>query len=90
MLTDAAAYSSGVIVMNTLKRMGAIQVGEVSGQNEVWGESVGPLTLPSGLGTYRVPVSVIRQPRSSLGGLPPDIAWPGAMDDEEGIRAWIG
>ena len=88
-LTDAAAYSSGVIVMNALKFMGAIHVGEVSGHNEVWGESVGPLTLPSGLGTYRIPVSVIRQPRSSLGGLPPDIAWQGAMDDEEEIRAWI-
>ena len=88
-LTDAAAFSSGVVVLNTLKRMGAIHVGEASGQNEVWGESVGPLTLPSGLGTYRVPVSIIRQPRSSRGGLPPDIAWRGAMDDEEGIRAWI-
>ena len=88
-ITDAAAFSSGVVVMNTLKLMGAVQLGEPSGQNEVWGEVVGPLPLPSGLGTYRVPVSIIRQPRSSLGGLPPDIAWPGAMDDDEGIRAWV-
>jgi len=88
-ITDAAAFSSGVVVMNTLKLMGAIHLGEPSGQNEVWGEVVGPLPLPSGLGTYRIPVSIIRQPRSSLGGLPPDIAWPGAMDDEEGIRAWV-
>ena len=88
-LTDAGCFSSCVVVMNTLKRMGAIQVGEASGQNEVYGESVGPFDLPSGLGWYRIPVSIIRQPRSSLGGLPPDVRWPGAMDDDRGLRAWI-
>jgi hypothetical protein len=88
-VTDAGCFSSCVVVMNTLKRMGAIQVGEASGQNEVYGESVGPFDLPSGLGWYRVPASIIRQPRSSLGGLPPDVRWPGAMDDDEGLRAWI-
>jgi hypothetical protein len=88
-VTDAGCFSSCVVVMNTLKRMGAIQVGEASGQNEVYGESVGPFNLPSGLGWYRVPASIIRQPRSSLGGLPPDRPWTGAMDDDAGIRAWI-
>jgi hypothetical protein len=88
-VTDAGCFSSCVVVMNTLKRMGAIQVGEASGQNEVYGESVGPFSLPSGLGWYRVPASIIRQPRSSLGGLPPDIPWPGAMDDDQGLRAWV-
>ena len=88
-VTDAGCFSSCVVVMNTLKRMGAIQVGEASGQNEVYGESVGPFDLPSGLGWYRVPASIIRQPRSSLGGLSPDVRWPGAMDDDEGLRAWI-
>lgn len=88
-VTDAGTFSSSVIVMNTFKRMGAIQIGEPSGQNEVYGESIGPITLPSGLGSYRVPVSIIRQPRDQLGGLPPDVAWTGAMDDEAGIRAWV-
>ena len=88
-LTDAGCFSSGVVVMNTLRRMGAVQVGESCGQNEVFGESVGPINLPSGLGWYRIPVSIIRQPRSSLGGLPPDIPWPGAMDDDKGLRSWI-
>jgi hypothetical protein len=88
-VTDAGCFSSCVVVMNTLKRMGAAQMGEASGQNEVYGESVGPFQLPSGLGWYRIPVSIIRQPRSSLGGLPPDVLWPGAMDDDRGLRAWI-
>jgi hypothetical protein len=88
-VTDAGCFSSCVVVMNTLERMGAIQVGEASGQNEVYGESVGPIDLPSGLGWYRIPVSIIRQPRSSLGGLPPDVPWSGAMDDDQGLRAWI-
>lgn len=88
-LTDAGTFSSSVIVMNVLKRMGAVQVGEPSGQNEVYGESITPPPLPSGLGTYRIPVSIIRQPRRDLGGLPPDHWWPGAMDDDAGLRAWI-
>jgi hypothetical protein len=88
-VTDAGCFSSCVVVLNTLKRMGAIQVGEPSGQNEVFGESVGPFTLPSGLGWYRVPASIIRQPRSSLGGLPPDVRWQGAMDDDAGLHGWI-
>jgi hypothetical protein len=88
-LTDAGCFSSCVVVMNTLKRMGAIQVGEASGQNEVYGESVGPFNLPSSLGWYRIPVSIIRQPRSALGGLPPDIPWSRAMDDDPGLRDWI-
>ena len=88
-VTDAGTFSSSIVVMNTFKRMGAIQVGEPSGQNEVYGESIGPIQLPSGLGSYRVPVSIIRQPRSQLGGLAPDVAWTGAMDDEAGIRAWV-
>lgn len=88
-LTDAGCFSSCVVVMGTLKRMGAIQVGEASGQNEVWGESAGPFNLPSGLGSYRIPVSIIRQPQSALGGLPPYIIWPGRMDDDTGLRTWI-
>lgn len=88
-LTDAGTFSSSIVVMNTFKRMGAIQVGEPSGQNEVYGESIGPIQLPSGLGSYRVPVSIIRQPRSQLGGLAPDVVWTGAMDDEAGVRAWV-
>ena len=88
-LTDAGCFSSGVLVMNTLKHMGAIQVGEASGQNEVYGEGFDGLKLPSGLATYRIPFSIIRQRREDLGGLPPDIAWPGAMDDDEGLRKWI-
>ncbi len=88
-LTDAGAFSSSVVVMNTFKRMGAIQVGEPSGQNEVYAEGVGPLDLPSGLGQYRIPFSIIRQPRSALGGLPPDVWWPGAMDDDKGLERWI-
>ena len=88
-VTDAGTFSSSIVVMNTFKRMGAVQVGEVSGQNEVYAESVGPIQLPSGLGAYRMPVSLIRQPRQDLGGTPPDIGWDGAMDDDAGLRRWI-
>ncbi|WP_375396029.1 S41 family peptidase [uncultured Sphingomonas sp.] len=88
-LTDSGCFSSCVVVMDVLKTLGARQVGEPSGQNEEYGEIAGPLTTPSGLATYRIPMSIIRQPRADLGGLPPDVVWPGAMDDDTGLPTWI-
>ncbi len=88
-LTDAGCFSSCVVAMGTFKRLGAVQVGEVSGQNDEYGEVVGPLTTPSGLARYSLPVTIIRQRRSDLGGLPVDVPWSGAMDDDAGLRAWI-
>jgi hypothetical protein len=88
-LTDAGCFSSCVIAADTLRRLGARQVGEVSGQNEEFGEAAGPLALPSGLARLWVPISIIRQARESLGGLPVDAPWPGALDDDPAIFAWI-
>lgn len=88
-LSDAGCFSSCVVAMQTLRRLGAVQVGEPSGQNEEYGEVAGPLTTPSGLARYFVPLTIIRQQRADLGGLPVDIAWPGAMDGDAGIAAWI-
>ena len=88
-LTDAGCFSSCVLVMNTLREMGATQVGESSGQNEVYGEIAGPFTTPSGLARYSIPLSIIRQSRESLGGLAPDRQFDGPMDDIAALRKWI-
>ena len=88
-LTDAGCFSSCVLVADALHRMGAVQIGEPTGQNEPYGEVAGPLDLPSGLGRWWVPLSIIRQTRDSLGGLPVDIAWTGAIDDDAAIFRWI-
>lgn len=88
LLTDAACFSSCVLALGPLRAMGAIVVGETTGQNEEYGEIAGPLTTPSGLGRYFIPITIIRQRRDTL-VVPAERLWPGAMDDDAGIAAWI-
>lgn len=88
LLTDAACFSSCVLGGNKIHMMGAIQVGETTGQNEEYGEVAGPIDAPSGLGRYLIPLTIIRQPQSALVS-DVDIRWPGALDDETGLRRWI-
>lgn len=88
LLTDAACFSSCVLALVPLRAMGAIVVGETTGQNEEYGEIAGPIVTPSGLARYYVPMTIIRQRRETL-VVSPDRSWPGAMDDDAGIEAWI-
>lgn len=88
-LTDAGCFSSCIVAANILIKLGGINVGEVMGENEEYGEITGPIALPSGLGRYWLPISIIRQRREDLGGTPVKHAWSGAMDDDAGIYAWI-
>ncbi len=88
-LTDAGCFSSCVVAADSLRLMGAIQVGEPTGRNEEYGEVAGPLPLPSGLGAWWSPLSIIHQQSEGLGGLPVDVAWDGALDDDEHIFPWI-
>ena len=88
-LTDAGCFSSCVVAANILIKLGGINVGEVMGQNEEYGEITGPIDLPSKLGRYWLPISIIRQRKEDLGGRPVVHAWAGAIDDDPGILAWI-
>lgn len=88
LLTDAGCFSSCVLALDPLRAMGAVVVGETTGQNAEYGEVAGPLTTPSGLGRYLIPMSVIRQRPETL-IVVPDRVWSGAMDDDAGITAWI-
>lgn len=89
-LTDAGCFSSCIVAANTLIKLGGINVGEVMGENEEYGEITGPIALPSGLGRYWLPISIIRQRREDLGGTPVKRSWNGAMDDDAGVYGWIG
>ncbi len=88
-LTDAGCFSSCVLVVNQLRRLGAMQIGEPTGRNAEYGEDAGPLTLPSGLARYYGPLAIIRQRADDLGAGPPDRVWKGAMDDTAGVEAWV-
>lgn len=88
-LTDAGCFSSCVVAANILIKLGGINIGEVMGQNEEYGEVTGPIDLPSRLGRYWLPISIIRQHKEDLGGRPVAHAWIGALRDDTGILAWI-
>lgn len=87
-LLDAGCFSSCVLAANTFILMGGTPIGEPSGQNEEYGEVIGPVELPSGLATYLLPVSIIRQRSDSL-IVQPVMRWPGAMDDDHALRSWV-
>ncbi len=87
-LIDAGCFSSCVLAANTLMRNGAISVGESSRQNEEYGEIVTPPPLPSGLASYFLPISIIRQAPTAL-RVVPTFRWSGAMDDDVGLARWI-
>lgn len=87
-LIDAGCFSSCVLAANRLIEQGAIAVGETSGQNEEYGEVTTPPPLPSGLARYLLPISIIRQPKSSL-RVEPRLKWAGALDDDVAIEAWL-
>lgn len=88
LLTDAGCFSSCILALAPLRAMGAIVVGETTGQNEEYGEVAGPIMTPSGLARALIPMSIIRQ-RPDMLVVSPDRPWSGAMDDDAGIAAWI-
>ena len=87
-LVDAGCFSSCVLAANRLIAQGAVAIGETSGQNEEYGEIVTPPPLPSGLASYSLPVSIIRQDHRALRVIPQE-RWPGAMDDDRGLEDWV-
>jgi hypothetical protein len=87
-LVDAGCFSSCVIAAHRLMAQGAVAIGETSGQNQEYGEIVTPPALPSGLASYSLPVSIIRQDPQALRVIPVE-RWSGAMDDDRGLEDWV-
>lgn len=88
-LTDGGCFSSCIMVVNTLRDMGATQVGLPTDRNTIYGESWFKRELPSGHGTLTLPLAIFGEDPEHLGGGPPDLPWTGAPTDEEGLRGFI-
>jgi hypothetical protein len=88
-LTDGGCFSSCIMAVYSLKRLGAVQVGDPTGRHTIYGEVWFQQDLPSGQGRLILPIAIHAFPRSELGGDPPDLPWNGAGEDEAGLRAMI-
>lgn len=88
-LTDGGCFSSCIMAVYSLKRLGAVQAGDPTGRHTIYGEVWFQQDLPSGQGRLILPIAIHAFPRSELGGEPPDLPWNGAGEDEAGLRAMI-
>lgn len=88
-LTDGGCFSSCIMSVNTLRSMGAKQIGLPTDRNAVYGESWFSRELPSGFGSLTLPLAIFGEDPELLGGGPPDLPWTGAPTDEDGLRRFI-
>jgi Peptidase family S41 len=88
-LTDAGCFSSCISFRNLLTRMGAIQVGDPTARDEVYGESWFDALLPSKLGKVVLPIAIFGDHPEERGGTLPELPWHGSARDEAGIRQFI-
>ena len=87
LLTDRACFSSCLMLTDLFRRVGAVHVGEATDASTRY-MGVQEFVLPSGLRTFSVLQKVVVG-LGIFGPFEPAHTYPGAMDDEEAIRAWI-
>ncbi|HEY1125859.1 MAG TPA: hypothetical protein VGE65_09510 [Sphingobium sp.] len=86
-VTDRACFSSCLIGVDLFRRVGALHVGEVTDRSTRYME-VREITLPSGLRTFSV-LQKLSLGSGDFGPYKPEIDYPGFMDDDDGLRAWV-
>ncbi|RYG98009.1 MAG: hypothetical protein EON58_08355 [Alphaproteobacteria bacterium] len=87
-LTDRVCFSSCLILVDTFRKLGAIQIGEATNANTRYQENRSQ-PLPSGLGTFAVQATVdlTRPPR--VGPFLPSLAYGGDLTNTREVEAWI-
>lgn len=86
-VTDAACFSSCLMATDLLVRAGALHVGQATGVSTRYME-VRSITLPSGLRTFSTLMKVAVG-GGDYGPYAPARAYPGPMDDEAALKAWV-
>lgn len=87
LITDEACFSSCLLVADAFRRFGALHLGHAT-QRGVRYMEVRYAPLPSGLGQF----STLQKAVVGLGDLgpyEPDVVFPGPMDDDAALEAWV-
>lgn len=87
-VTDRHCFSSCLMTVDLFRRLGALHVGEATDSSSRYME-VRTIVLPSGLRDFSTLQKVAVGLRD-FGPYTPDIPYPGAMADDEALKAWVG
>lgn len=87
LITDEACFSSCLLVTDAFRRFGALHLGHAT-QRGVRYMEVRNAPLPSGLGQFSTLQKVVIG-LGDLGPYEPDVTFPGPMDDDAALEAWV-
>jgi Peptidase family S41 len=87
-LTDALCFSSCINTVGFFRKLGAIQVGQITGSDTHYAE-VREIVLPSGLSVFSTLDAIAPCAPSQLGPYTPKITYFGDISDTEALQRWI-
>lgn len=88
LITDRHCFSSCLMTTDLFWRLGALHVGEATDVSSRYME-VRTIILPSGLRDFST-LQKVAVGLPDFGPYTPDIPYPGAMADDEALKAWVG
>jgi hypothetical protein len=86
-VTDRWCFSSCLIAANSLRRLGALHVGETTNMATRYME-VREVTLPSGMRTFST-LQKVSLSSSDFGPYEPEIVYPGDLSDDKALKEWV-
>lgn len=88
LITDRHCFSSCLMTTDLFRRLGALHVGEATDVSSRYME-VRTIVLPSGLRDFST-LQKVAVGLPDFGPYTPDVPYPGAMADDEALKAWVG
>jgi hypothetical protein len=87
-LTDVGCFSSCINTVGYLIRLGAIQVGQMTGSDTHYSE-VREISLPSQLSTFSTMMALMPDAPAHIGPFIPTVPYAGDISDTEALETWI-
>lgn len=87
-ITDRHCFSSCLMTADLFRRLGALHLGEATASSTRYME-VRAIVLPSGLRDFST-LQKVAVGLPDFGPYTPDVAYPGAMADDEALKSWVG
>jgi hypothetical protein len=87
-LTDVACFSSCIGTVEFFRKLGAVQVGQITGADTHYSE-VREIGLPSGLATFSTLTAIEPEESRNIGPYAPAYEYGGDISDTTAVEKWI-
>ena len=87
-LTDVACFSSCIGTVEFFRKLGAVQVGQVTGADTHYSE-VREIGLPSGLATFSTLTAIEPEEPRNIGPYAPAYEYDGDISDTTAVEKWV-